>query len=795
MSGKRSKRRSSKRTAPQQRSQRQTTSNAETVRGSAGFPSRRRGGVASVLAALRRFISSRSGRWLVAASCVLLFVGLWLFLDWWIALPPGLKPQYVGGKTCVECHQQEYKLWKGSFHELAMAPASPETVLGDFNNAEFIHYGVKSRMFRRGDEFYVNTVGPDGKRADFKVKYVIGWAPLQQYMVEFPDGRVQVLPVSWDTEEKCWFCMVPDKPYGTDDPLFWTGTAQNWNHMCADCHVTNFKKGYDLNSNTYHSTFSEINVSCEACHGPGSLHVQLARSHSIFWDRRYGYGLPQLNTPNNPQGELEACAPCHSHRQRIYPGFQVGQRYLDHYALSLLEDNLYFPDGQILEEVYVYGSFLQSKMYRNGVRCSNCHNPHSCKTKYPDNRLCTQCHIAAKYDTQAHHHHDPAKAPEGVLCKNCHMPIRYYMVVDPRRDHSLRPPRPDLTVKLGVPNACNQCHVKDSESAEWAAKKIVEWYGPKRNPKVHYGEVFAAARKGEAGVKKALEKLTRSPNVGPNVRATAVELLGSRYPTGWQNRAVQRALHDREPLVRAAAVNVFVDAGFSSPEDAARLKDLLVPALKDPVRLVRINAARALAGFPRELFSSQEAAALDRAVNEYRTGLSAEGDQAGSHVALGVLDTQLGQPLQAVQEYRTAIRLDPSVAGPRSNLAQLLEELGRPQEARRLRQEEERLLARDATLMPDNAAIRYRLGLLQYLLGEYDRAVHSLQEACRLEPQAADFQLALTLLYEKLQRWPQAVQAAERLLQLQPDNKVFQSIKKRIVQQAAAASNDSATSK
>jgi len=707
-------------------------------------------------------------------------------LDWWIALPPGLKATYVGRESCIACHQKEADLWKDSDHDLAMDLATPETVLGDFNNTELEHYGVVSRMFRRGDEFFVETEGPDGRRGAFKVKYVIGYDPLQQYMAELDRGRVQVLPVSWDTKEKRWFCAVPDAPYGPDDPLHWTGSAQNWNHMCADCHVTNFAKNFDVKTKTHHYRFSEIDVSCEACHGPGSIHVQLAESKSLFWDRRYGYGLPRLNTEENPQGELEACAPCHAHRRRIYPGFQAGHRFLDHFGLSLLEDHLYFPDGQILEEVYVYGSFLQSKMYRNGVRCSNCHDPHSTRVKYPDNRLCTQCHMAAKYDTPVHHHHEPGT--DGALCKECHMPTRNYMVVDPRQDHSLRPPRPDLTVKLGVPNACNKCHTKPEETPQWAAEKVVEWYGPKRKPDPHYGEILAAAREGDENALKQLTRLTRSPNVGPIVRATAVSLLATRYPIEPASHPViQRALHDREPLVRATAVRAFEAQQPASEADLYRLRDRLAPALKDPIRLVRVEAARLLAGFPRRILSNEQVAALDRAIEEYKAGLLDNADQSGSHVALGLLYTDLGEYDRAIREYQTAIDLDPSVAGPRTNLAQLLESMGRRDEAHRLRVEEAKLLERDARLLPNNAAIHYRLGLLQYLLGRQDQAARALQRACELEPKATDFRMALTLLYEKQQRWKLARKSASELVRLQPENEMFRAIQQRIERSAAAA--------
>jgi len=296
----------------------------------------------------------------VAIGLLLIAIGGWLGLDWWSSLPEGQQAHYVGRESCIQCHAEESRLWKNSDHDLAMDFATPEFVLGDFNNTQLEHYGVTSKMYRRGDEFFVETEGPDGKRGEFKVKYVIGYRPLQQYMAELDGGKVQVLPVTWDTEKKRWFCAVPDAPFGPDDPLHWTGSAQNWNHMCADCHTTNFAKNYDVKTLTHHYSFSEMDVSCEMCHGPGSIHVELAESKSVFWDRRYGYGLAPLNTRRNPQGELETCALCHAHRRRVFPHFKAGDRFLDHYDLSLLEDHLYFADGQILEEVYVYGSLRRA---------------------------------------------------------------------------------------------------------------------------------------------------------------------------------------------------------------------------------------------------------------------------------------------------------------------------------------------------------------------------------------------------------------------------------------------------
>ncbi len=712
----------------------------------------------------------------------------WAALDWWITLPEGRTATYVGGQKCMQCHVAEYEKWKGSDHDLAMDLATPEFVLGDFGGTQLEHHGVTSKMSRRGDEFFVETQGPDGETEEYQVKYVFGYHPLQQYLAELERGKLQVLPVTWDTEKKEWFYANPDAPYGPGDPLHWTGSAQNWNHMCADCHSTNFAKNYDLKTDTHHWSFEEMDVSCEACHGPGSLHVELAESKSLFWDRRYGYGLPNLKDANS-RTQLETCAPCHSHRRHVHPGFQPGDRFLDHYNLSLLEDHLYHADGQIDEEVYVYGSFLQSLMFREGVRCTDCHDPHSTKLKFEGNKLCTQCHLPAKYDGPVHHHH--AVGTKGASCVECHMPAKNFMVVDPRRDHSLRVPRPDLTVSIGTPNACNGCHTKENETPQWAADKIVEWYGPKRRQDPHYGEILDAGRKSNPGAVDELIHLSQNRKEGPIVRATAVSLLATRYNTAKSRQAVEEALKDRDPLVRAAALRRYEGWRPQSPDDAQTTMRLLAPLLEDPSRVVRVNAARLLSVVPAQFFTSQDAQNLKRALAEYKEGLLADNDQSGVHLNLGLLHTNQGELDEAIDEYRTAIRLEPNIAGPRSNLAGLLEPSGDTEQVRKLREEEAEILARDAKLLPNNATIHYRLGLVNYLLGREEQAAVALERACFLDPTVPDFLMALTLLHQKMQNWQKACDAAERLVKIQPDNLGYRRLKDQILQQAAQSKRDS----
>ena len=375
--------------------------------------------------------------------------------------------------------------------------------------------------------------------------------------------------------KKRWFHLHPDEPIAPGDALHWTSWPQTWNHMCAECHSTNLQKNYDPSTNTYKTSYSEIDVSCEACHGPGSLHVELAKDKSLFWDRRYGKGLQVNLKDTNNRTQIDTCAQCHSRSALIAAGLEPGKKLADHKMVHLLDGNLYHEDGQIRDEVFEHGSFLQSKMFRKNIKCTDCHDPHTAKLKFQGNQTCTSCHQhpAGKYDTPLHHHHPVGST--GALCVNCHMPQETYMVVHKRHDHSLRVPRPDLTVKIGTPNACNQCHdslpkpdLKDKSPEQRAlvmAAKIVEWYGPKRSDETHYGEILQAARQAKQTVLPQLIKLTKSNDVGPNVRATAVQLLGNYVGMEGSLAAIDAivaASKDSDAMVRAASVSS--DAGYGT---------------------------------------------------------------------------------------------------------------------------------------------------------------------------------------------------------------------------------------
>ncbi len=555
----------------------------------------------------------------------------------------------------MECHAAEVQQWTGSDHDRAMDVATDATVLGDFHDVEFTHHGLTSRMYRSGSKFMVYTEGPDGKMTDFEVKYVLGVRPLQNYMVEFDRpadmpaneiARLQVLRITWDTVKKEWFYLPPpDVPEKLDpqDVLHWTGIGQCWNNMCAYCHSTDLQKNFDVETLTYHTTFSEIDVSCEACHGPASLHVELARSNSWFWDRKRGYGLAQLKTADT-RPQIETCAPCHSRRSVQAPHFQAGEHYYDYFNNELLAEATYYPDGQILDEDYVFGSFIQSKMYHKDIRCTDCHNPHTARLKQDGNKVCTSCHQhpVAKYDTPAHHFHKSDST--GASCVECHMPETTYMEVDPRRDHSIRNPRPDLSLELGTPNACTRCHLSDAKISDekrrtlrqyhdwiaaardgddeirselaridkWMLESMQKWY-----KKESWGDSFATAlqsgRRGQADAEDLLASVAQDRKLPGMVRATAIQQRGLLPPVRSFVPEVN-ALKDEDPQVRAAAASRFYEqfpslqSEYLDPTQQRRLSEQLgplvrplVPLLDDPRRVVRAEAGRVLAGLPSPL--------------------------------------------------------------------------------------------------------------------------------------------------------------------------------------------------
>jgi predicted CXXCH cytochrome family protein len=660
---------------------------------------------------------------------------------------------FVGSETCAGCHQAEARLWGASQHKVAMQHATDQTVLGDFNDSSFDYYGVHSRFFRKDGKFLVETDGPDGKLAVFEVKYTFGVDPLQQYLIEFPDGRIQALSIAWDTRPgekggQRWFHLYPNEEIKHDDILHWTKLNQNWNFMCAECHSTGVHKNYDAATNRFATSWAEISVGCETCHGQGSSHAAWARDQKSWWpfgkredpdkgllvrfDERHGVSWPidpqtgtarRSNAPVALRKEVETCGLCHARRASFHEDWVPGQWLSQSHVVEPLTRNTYHADGQIrdVEEAYNYGPFKQSRMFAAGVTCSDCHEPHSAKLRVPGEGVCLQCHAADKYADVKHRHHagvDPAPS-----CISCHMPARTYMVVDRRHDHSIRIPRPDFSATLGTPNACNDCHTdKDSK---WAAAAIEDWFGADRKGFQTYGNALHASRGDRLDAATLLAVVAADGNAPAIARAAALDELAPRASPANIN-AARGALTDPDPMVRIGAL----DALEHLP--AGQVWPWVSPLLADPVRGVRIRAASLLASVPTASQPPPDRDRFERAAAEFVDAQHANADRPEAHTTLGSFLARRGQSAAAEAEYRAALQLSPQYLAASINLADLYRQLGRDGDA-------ETVLRGAIAASPREAAAHYSLGLTLTRLKKPDAALAEFRQAVELEPDNARY--------------------------------------------------------
>lgn len=697
---------------------------------------------------------------------------------------------FVDESGCAACHAKQAAAWRGTDHDLAMQEARPDTVLGDFSG---VHYRDDSNdvLFTRDERGYrVEAEGPDGARASFDVPYVFGVDPLQQVLLPGPRGRLQALSVAWDVHAKRWYTLNPGDHIDWRDPLHWTRAPYNWNFSCAECHATGLLRGYDVASDTYATTWKRLDVGCQACHGPAEKHLAWALGDESGAGSGRGFDAP-LGASGTSTREVEACARCHARRSPLGDGFDHRNRFLDDYLPALLTAGLYHADGQLLDEVYEYGSFLQSKMHARGLRCSDCHDPHSLRLVREGNNLCTGCHsptpaarahvdvstlVRKNYDSSEHHHHAPGTP--GSQCVDCHMTSRTYMGVDERRDHGFRVPRPDLASLTGAPDACTGCHA--GKDAAWAAGEIARWTG-KKEPPAHFGVALQAARTGRKGAADALLALAASDEP-PIVRATALGEL-RRYPSRAALEAFVRGLGDRDGLVRIAALG-----GLELLPPAERAP-LAAPLAADPLRAVRTEAASLVMDVDPATLGAQ-AEAMRKATAEFADIQRGLADRPEGHLNLARLLVAQEKSAEAERELRTGLRIDPLHVQCIVNLADLVRStkgeaeaegvlrdgLGRVPDAAplhhalalslvRQKRTSEGLsaLARAAELAPEDTTIGYVHAVALYDLGSKDAARAELERVLARDPGARDVRL---LLVEYLRMDGHADEAQRRLAEL-----------------------------
>ncbi|MEL4454708.1 tetratricopeptide repeat protein [Lutimonas vermicola] len=651
---------------------------------------------------------------------------------------------YVGDESCTTCHQEAFKDWKGSHHDKAMQLVDDTTVLGDFNDVKVSLDGVSYFFYKKESGFFVKTIELDGSENEYKITYVFGLTPLQQYIVDFKDGKKQVLRVTWDTLEKKWFHQYAGDEIIITDWLHWSRGAQNWNTMCAECHSTNLKKNYFVEKDSFHTTYSSINVSCESCHGPGEKHINWANSGQT--DKNM-----QVILGNDQQAQMNMCAPCHARRVKLTKDLIPGLNFEDQYMVQNISSQFYHLDGQILEEDYVYGSFLQSKMHAQGIKCGDCHNVHSNKLKMTGNQLCLQCHVPDTYDAPQHHFHEANT--EASRCINCHMTGRYYMGNDFRRDHSFRIPRPDQSVEYGTPNACSECH--NDKSEEWAAEWVVNWYGKERRP--HFSDYLLISNQPELNPRERqkLDTFINDLNYPAIARSTVINNLS--YTNEEQLKSLLTALNDSSAVVR---YNALMQFRTMSPQDRIAVAQ---KHMVDSIRLVRIGSAQLVIGFEGDDWTESEKLSLFKAREELEEMLYSNADFSTGRLQLGDYFMQANDYRSAIKHYEMALKMDSLLYPVYTNLAT----------AYSINQQMDKALETLNTWMdkqPDAGRPYYLRALLHFELGNNEIGEQDLKMAIDLDPQDSRSMYNLATYYYQIKEYQRAEIQVKKALGIEPGN-------------------------
>jgi predicted CXXCH cytochrome family protein len=646
-----------------------------------------------------------------------------------VALAAGCRPiadpgpAWVGSAACAACHPTAYRLWRESMHAHAAAEAAPRP---PFDGRRRTMASGDFRPLADAGHARVEVFAEGGATETTPVAYTLGDRYVQQFLVPAAGGRWQVLPAGYDPQAGEWFDVFPEAP-GPQAWTHWRNPGATANAQCLECHVTGYRKGYDLARDAYASTWQELGVGCEACHGPGGAHVRGAT----------GGGAVAIERGRS----MDACVLCHSRRAVLAEGYVPGRSPWDHFDPELLDTDVYHASGQVRGEAYEWTSFQMSRMAAAGVRCADCHEPHAAALRADGNALCLRCH-EARLAAIGHTHHAPGGA--GSACVGCHMPPAVFMERDVRRDHFVAPPDPELAAAIGAPDACTTCH-RDRDQA-WAAEAVATWYGRSvaRGAAAAVTTLIEGLRRHDPdAVQPALDALQRGGL--DDVRAASIlRLLVDAEARDAVVPVASRYLGAPSPLVRAAAVRALGSSAAPSVVADA--------AIGAPL-LVRAEAGFALRAARPTAASDPRLAALRRAWWTAQQGLQ---DVPEVHYNAALFLTAEGDLAGAEREYLTGLRLWPWDPAPRQNLALLLAGAGRPADAetelrdlvRRfpawapghfalglLYGETDRAaeavdaLARCLAADPGYPRAAYNLGLAQAALGAYEAAVASLERA------------------------------------------------------------------
>jgi len=669
------------------------------------------------------------------------------------------RADYAGSVSCRQCHERFYELWASSHHGLAMQPYTAEFARASLTaQTEAIRIGGYAyRALIDGEGGWVREEGPQGAKR-YPIIHVMGGKNVYYFLTPVERGRLQTLPVAYDVRTKEWFDTAASgvrhfPGSATDEPVHWTDPMYTFNTSCYGCHVSQLSTNYDLKSDTYHTTWAEPGINCEACHDSGLEHVQVCRATAE------GQELDDLKiivTKTFSADQINSmCNACHAKLSPIGGSFKPGQRFFDHFDLITLDHSDFYPDGRDLGENYTMTTWRMSPCVKSGrLDCTHCHTS-SGRYRFKDaenpNAACLPCHRERVENVAAHSHHEADST--GSRCIACHMPMTDFARMT-RSDHSMRPPAPAATLQFKSPNACNICH--DDQDAAWADGHVRQWHEQDyQKPILEQASLVDAARRDDWSRLEAVLTYVGSKDRDEVFAASLIRLLrGCESEKKWA--VVVKALQeDRSPLVRAAAAQTL--HGYLTSESFKAL----LKATTDEYRLVRVRAAAALAGIPLEQIRDEHRRQIGRATTELVESLSARPDDYTSHFNLGNVHMQRRDHTEALASYETAIRLRPDFVPPYVNAAFVYNAQGQNGKA-------EASFRKALDLDPNNAAVHLNLGML---LGELKRpreAEQAFRDALKADPNAAAAAYNLGVLLSE-SRPKDGLDWCRRAYELRPD--------------------------
>lgn len=663
---------------------------------------------------------------LLLVTVIMAFLAADLLISPKLAGPQQAQPvsAWVDEEQCNSCHEQNVQQWQRSNHAMAMAEATPEHVRGQFNTEQF---------YQKDQRYWLTSPADDGHREHFQVAYTFGWQPLQQYLVATERGRWQAFGQAWDTEQQQWFALYPEQASNTNHPLHWQQPLHMANTQCISCHVTHYQANYDPNTDRFNSTWQALGVGCQSCHGPAAEHLNWANKAS---------DEPMPTQPlkgfkvslSQAEAQLNSCAQCHSRRIEL-TDFSPETDIHDQFILSPLSADLYEVDGKILEEVFEYGSFIQSNMHQAGVACSDCHNAHSGALRAPGNAVCSQCHNpqgqAARpglntqrlqgkdYTSSEHHFHPPESV--GAQCTSCHMPGRTYMGNDYRHDHSFSSPNPAQAVQLNHSDACLGCHQEQPSAAIIA--QFQQWYPTAQARDRGYAKTLFMARHGEDGAVQALlDQLELEQQ--PPIRLAALLTELANYPSSAAQQLVLRYASHPHALLRRAAIET-----ATALMPLAWLQGQFPHWLQDQTTAVRVTAAEQLIGLQLPV---EPALLMEYERLQQRHLATAQG-----HFNLASVYQLTGREGQVGPSLQLALQRNSHYIPAMIAWADLLED-DSPTMAKQFLHEQ---LQRQ----PNSAALNYAMALNQVRQGHLPLAIQYLQQAYTLEPENSHYAYVLAV--------------------------------------------------